>query len=367
MIEQIDKKMVGQILNKNFGFTLNNKFIDIFDCPIIELEAKEGFNFVQTVNGFSGSDGSYYLSADGKPRKPIIYYELFLNEKSILDYYYDFPNLFKGIKYLIPFKFNKTMEKKKFQIIFEEIKSAQLNPEDCIVTEISYAESGSLEAFTEYIASKLLINEGFIVENQAIFPGLQTKGVPDFGAYKIPATQNILIKNDFMIGGGFLHELALLRIFGKVSPKQFQEDGENTFIAGEAKTGNDGSYSIISKKEWKYLSEGYFDRFMQITPRYPRHKEWYDYIEFYKNGKVKVRWSNKKKDILEWQAERKKEIEKCVIQKVKSYLLQNLTFKELLDVAKPAKPKTIYEFYKNLSSLELSQTIELVNTAAPLK
>ncbi len=361
-IKEIDETKIGQILNKNFGFKLNSRYIEKFDCPIVELEAKEAFNFVQTVNGLSGK--SYYFTEDGQVVQPIIQPELPLNKPSILYYYHRFPHLFKGRKYLIPFRYNVTMERKKAKepTILQRIDSSGLSPRECVITEITYLQGGSLEGFTEYVASKLLINEGYITENQASFPEVKDiEGVPDIGAYKIPQVQNILIQGGFIEYGGFLHELALLRIFGTTPNRHALDEKESVFIVGESKTGRTSQSDFVEKRR-KYLSGGYCDRFLQITPHRPRFNESYDYLTFEEDGTVGLEWSAEKQDIWnkEWKDKRKMELEMCIIEKMKSYLFQNLEFNELITAVNKKKPKTLYEFYKALYSLELNQVAELV-------
>ena len=362
LIKEIDEYRIGQILNKNFGYSLNSKFIDVFGCPIVEFEAKEAFNFVQIVNGLSGR--SYYFAEDGQVIQPIIQPELSLNELSILDYYHRFPQLFKGGKYLIPYRYNKTMEKKKTekQVILERINSAGLNPQDCVITEITYLQGGSLEGFTEYVASKLLINEGFLTENQASFPKAKDiEGIPDIAAYRIPQLQNTLIENGFIGYGGFLHELALSRIFGTISNTRILDEKQWIFLVGESKTGPT-SQSDFLEKERKYFGGGYYDRFLQVTPHSPRFNEYYDYLGFDEDGTVRLVWSPEKQDVSnkEWKDMKKKELKTYIINKMKSYLLQNLTFNELTALVDKGKPKTLYEFHENLHSLELKQVAELI-------
>lgn len=364
MIEEIDEEMICQILHRNFGFNLNAKFTDIFNCSILELDAREAFNFVQTVNGLSGR--SYYFTEDRKPLIPYVVPELTLNRWSILDWFYQFPELFKGRKYLIPFRYNKTMEERKTkeQRILHKIKDAGLEPRNCIVTEISYYEGGSLEAFTEYVTSKLLINEGFLVENRIYFPDIEgvetihTEGYPDFGAYKIPEIQDMLVRNHLIERGGFLHELALLRIFGKSHAVGFLKQSEPVFIVGEAKTAPISKKTFVEKE--KYYSMGYFDRFLQITPHRRAFEKWYDYVEFEKDGTVKFIWSESKREFLwnkELKVERKKAIEKHIIRKVRDCLLQNLDFREFIELAQGLESKTIHNFYEGLN---INQVIEFV-------
>jgi hypothetical protein len=362
MIKEIDEYRIGEILNKNFGFSLNNEYIDDFGCPVVEFEAKEAFNFVEIINGLSGR--SYYFTEDGQVILPIIQPELSLNEPSILDYYHKFPHIFQGRKYLIPFRYNKTMEKKKVveQTILQKVNSSGLSPRECVITEISYLQGGSLEGFTEYVASKLLANNGYLTENQASFPKAKDiRGIPDIGAYKIPQVQNTLIECGFIDYGGFLHELALLRVFGTISNTHVHEETQSVLLFGESKTGPT-SESDFLEKERKYFSGGYCDRFLQITPHKPRFNEYYDYLAFDEDGTARLEWSAENQDMQnkEWKDRRKKELVICIIHKIKSYLLQNLTFNELIDSVDKGKPKTLYEFHENLYSLELKQVAELI-------
>ncbi len=139
------------------------------------------------------------------------------------------------------------------------------------------------------------------------------------------------------------------------------EEKESVFIVGESKTGST-SQSDFAEKEGKYFSGGYFDRFLQVTPHRPRFNEFYDYLEFDEDGTVRLIRSVRTQEFWnkEWKSERKKELERYGIEKIKSYLLQNLMFNELISSVDKGKPKTLYEFHENLYSLELNQVVELV-------
>ena len=360
LINEIDRNLFTKILEKSCNLKVNYDYNDIFDGPVIEVDAEEGFHFVQT-----GS--AYYLTEEENNLFPFINYNIKLNEKSILDYYDEYKYIFQGKKYIIPLVYTRTgavNENNKIRKIIEKINESKLNFKDCIVAEIATSVRGnSLENFIEYVTSKLLIKKGFLVENQVYFYNLEhnlgTVGIPDIGAYRNPNIQNTLIDQGYIENGGFLHELSTLRVFGIKKKTRKLKCIENEYIIGEAKTGSAGQAAFKEKE--KYFNWGCFHRFLQITPHQPRLKKWYDYINFFPNGKIEYQPSENPKERTDWHRRRMEEFEQILLQKIKQYLLKNLNFLELLDLVKN-HPTTLYNFHRNLVSLDLETIIQYINT-----
>ncbi len=360
LISEINRDLFTKILEKSCNLKINNDFNEIFDGPVLEVDAEEGFNFVQT-------GAAYYLTEEKNHLFPFINYNIILNEKSILDYYDEYKYIFQGKKYIIPLVYTKTgaiNESNKIRKIIEKIDESKLNFEDCIIAEIASSVRGnSLENFIEYVTSKILIKKGFLVENQVYFHNLgatlDTVGVPDIGAYRNLNLQNTLIDHGYIENGGFLHELSTLRVFGIKKKTRKLKDMDNEYIIGEAKTGSAGQAAFREKE--KYFNWGCFHRFLQITPHQPRLQKWYDYINFLPNGKIKYQPSENPRERTDYHRRRMEEFEQALQQKIKQYLLMNLNFSELLDLVK-IQPTTLYNFHKNLVSLDLEIIIQHIDT-----
>ena len=364
MIESdIDRALFIKLLHKTCGFKILK---DLVNGPIIIMDTWEAYHFARCFN-FSQT---YTFNYSKLEEDYLIYNFPHTSTKLNLDYqtHLDFQDIAfftTPTKYIIPFEIKKSVnesywDKKYNTNAINKILESNLKPQDCLITEIYLKTKGnSLENFLEYIASKIFIDKGYMVENQIFFRNLNFEidiKIPDFGAYKFLEIQNMLINYGFIERGGFLYDLSFLRLRGRKKGKQL-DDEDDDFIVGEAKTASAGHKTYIDQVK-NYYKGGFFHKFLQITPKNPRILYWFDYLDFNKNGKVfhiipkeqKVIHGKRQINLLK----------KAIIQKIKFYLLQNLYFFELLDLIEE-KPRTLFHLNTLIYNIKLDKVLDFLD------
>jgi len=358
MIESIHNEEIVKIMNNSLKFNLDYSYSDIFSQPLVELDPYSAFNFFCSVRN------SYFSTESFEQIKIRIPEKLSFNYPSILDYYKRYPFMFSGKKLLIPDSYTKSGKiniKNHLHHLKETLKKADINPCDCLFIEIyNSVEGQSMEDFVCFVASSLLINEGFLIENQPYIPSKSTSGIPDIMALKIPSIQKKLIEYNLKGEGGFLHELALLRFFKIEKERAPFIDQNEVFLVGEAKTGKT-SFSEFNQKEIKYFN-GPFTHFMQITPHRDKFEQYYTFVDFNSNGFVSLKWPDPShKKIGEWVLNEQNALKEHLIGVIKDYLLNNLTVQELLSIENLKNCFTFYEIREKLMQMPLNDFLEKIS------
>ena len=367
MIQEINQEMFTTLLSKLKSFKLSKSYID---GPIVTTNRWESYLYSTSFSYWQTYTFQQDPERDGYMIRyfPSTDYKFSLRAQIPLDFVDD--QIFNDRpKFIIPLELNKAnsevyIDKSYNDMAAEKITQSGLDPLDCVVTELYLKTQGnSLENFIEYLTCKLLIEEGYLVENQPIFSdinyNIQVKN-PDFGAYCIPDTQELLKEYGILNGGGFLSELSLYRIRGKATRKRSKIPEVDQFIVGEAKTGSSGKKPFVTQAK-NYYGKGFFHKFLQITPNYNSFEGWYDYIKFNPNGKISHVVSEQERTI--YREQRGEVLKEALIQKIKFYLLQNLYFPELLELIGKT-PKSLYSLNEIVNGLEIEEILnflEIVN------
>lgn len=366
--KDIDYELFIRLLQKTCGFEVYKDFVN---GPIIEMDTWEAYHYARTFEAYKSQ--TYTFQYSEQENKYMIYRFPPTDTKLNLEYqtHLDFKNaeFFKpSKKYIIPYEVNKSVNQvytdtRYNDIAVDQIIQSKLKPQNCLITEIYLKTMGnSLENFLEYLACKIFIERDYLVENQIFFNDLNLKfdidiKIPDFGAYRIPELQNKLIDYGFCDKGGFLYDLSFLRLRGRRKHIKHIKEEKDDFIVGEAKSASAGYNSYIQQVE-HYYKRGFFHNFLQITPKNPRIKTWYGYLDFNESGEISYMIPDEKRSI--HKLEEINNLKKGIIQKTKYYLLQNLYFSELLDIL-PEKPKTFFDLNRLINNTKLEKILDFLD------
>jgi len=360
--DDTDRDLFVKFLHKTCGFKI---FKEYTDGPIIIMDNWEAYRYARCFNLSQTYTFKYHEEEEDFLiyRFPSTDCKLNLEYQTHLDFQ-DIKFFTEHPIYVIPYELNKSVneiywDKQYNSDVVAKIQESNLNPEDCIITELYLKTKGnSLENFLEYIACKIFNKKGYLVENQIFFRNLGFEidiKIPDFGAYKIPEIQNLLIHYGFIERGGFLYDLSFLRLTGRKRGREIND--KDDFIVGEAKSASAG-YDTYKKQVKNYYSGGFFHKFLQITPKNPKILNWFDYLDFDEKGKVS-HIIPKERQVIH-RENQVKLLKKAIIRKIKFYLLQNLYFSELLDLISK-KPKTLFQLNKLLYELKLEAILDFLD------
>jgi hypothetical protein len=192
------------------------------------------------------------------------------------------------------------------------------NPIDYIVYLVFLDSEGfKMEHFCEYLACKVLKEQGFITYNQLELS--YNKGKPDIGAVKIKSVQNLLHKEGLIGGGFFLIELSLLRIFKN---KLVKVDDRNFALVGDAKT----SSTMATTQLKKYLTTKFFNYAFEFIPNKPKPEKGFALFYIDKDLTIEYKQNQIKNH---HNIEKQKIYFKWMENQIKIYLLLNLDLSEL--------------------------------------
>ncbi|MBI2076263.1 MAG: hypothetical protein HYT72_03380 [Candidatus Aenigmarchaeota archaeon] len=374
MIPNIGKEEFIKILTTNFPdqFEMVN---DEFLGQIIKTDVRTAFLFMDCTGDFVMLDEEKKLTPASTEKtgfyvRDFRYTEKYLEKDYLLRNYEvlvpsiltplmgstalqlseSYPDLFHGTKFIVPlFVYNDERKtRKELSEVIRKIKDSGKEIQNFIFSPISVsAKGGSMEPFCEFVACNWFKNLGYLVENQIQW---STKGVPDAAAYKHVELINKLVERKFISSGGFLRELQLLKIFGKVKDTK-KVDGNNETIVFEAKTS--ARYTQIDK----YLGTRLFDLGFDIVP----HRDFTDgnkgLISFEPDGKLTIKGFEQTRHC--YNEELRSQLLGWIEISVKHQLACNLTVPELLEITK-SNSHSITKLVRDITNLELDKILDFL-------
>ncbi len=168
-----------------------------------------------------------------------------------------YPFLSIGRKTVVPVAFDSEQELSEIRSrLFETAES----PQDLLILRIENWKKGfGLESLLEYLAARVFMAHGYIVENQA--PVSATVGSPDFLAFRLASLNQDLLEVCGISPGQSLIGLALRNEIPQVAKTLADSTASDYVTVGEAKVGGASG----SKQLDKYMATGYFDNGVFIT------------------------------------------------------------------------------------------------------
>lgn len=360
---RLDGRNVIKILNKNFGFQIQDnpvagEVIKVSGLDAYLYSSITGHPYLCNSSGGFSPNGlmqvfnqanSYNAVSGMFDRAGHFKYTPLLLSR-------DYPFISGSEKYIVPLEYDKHSEyESKRKALYEKLRKGNLDPSDFIICTIKKSTSGyGMEPFCEYVTSEYFRRKGYLTETQ--IPFYYNGGTPDFAAYDYPEVMSVLRKNGLIFSGATLVELATFRLFGSNKSK-IAKSNEAEAIVGEAKT---SSMEAI-KQIQKYLGKRIFNKAYEIIPHKDKSEVICGLITFSDAGEIVI-FEGKEKPLVD------NKVQSAYFEwlgnYIKYFLLANLDNAEFNDFYKRKTGKEFPTGIDNLvafvNTLEYSEIINQV-------